>query len=381
MKLGILANEILDPELSRVGGFGYGALSVASLFASDRSLGVDATVIACDRLKAPPGAAAIMSGTVRVLLRQPDRARWRQALTAEPWDLLLCIDYRPSYDTVLATFSRTPVVIWARDPRTGADADRVNTLRLPDGRAAEGLGYGRVAGLRSILLRSLVRRRPIRFAAVYPALIEKARDCYGLPWIRGQVLPNILTLPTAPIELATEPLVIFLGRLDPVKRPWIALDVARHLPEVAFAFLGQSNFATAWMPTNIPANARFVGNVTGAAKTEWLSKAWVVLNSSIHEAMPVSFLEALAHRTALVSCHDPAGVVSSFGALVAHAPGDGMTSVPAYVEAVRGLVGNPVRTRQLGAEGQAWVGRVHSRAAFLDAFDRLCETVGLRRRT
>jgi glycosyltransferase involved in cell wall biosynthesis len=379
LKLGILTNEILDPELSRVGGFGYGALSAATLFASDPSLGVDVAVIACDTLKTSSTAAAVRSGVVRVLLRPSDRGRWVETLAAEPWDLHLCIDYRPSYDTVLQKFSRTPVVIWVRDPRTRADVDRIHTLRLPDGSAAAGLGYGRVPGLRPILLRSLLRRRPIRFAAVYEVLIEKARECYGLPWIRGQVLTNIVTLPASPLEKARQPLVIFLGRLDPVKRPWIALEVARRLPDVAFAFLGQNHFPAAWQPTNIPANAQFLGNVAGAAKTEWLSKAWLLLNPSIHEALPVSFLEALAHRTALVSCHDPAGAVSSFGAVVPQAPGDGMTSIPAYVEAVRTLVSDPSRTTRLGAEGQAWVGRVHSRSAFLDAFDRLCGTMGLRR--
>jgi glycosyltransferase involved in cell wall biosynthesis len=95
----------------------------------------------------------------------------------------------------------------------------------------------------------------------------------------------------------------------------------------------------------------------------------------------VSFLEALGGETPLVSCQDPGGTVSRFGAYVGRWDGDGTASVAAFVGALESLFADPRRRRQLGERGREWVRETHSRPAFDRAFDALLARAGLRRPT
>ena len=46
-------------------------------------------------------------------------------------DVVLSIDYRPSYDSVFRVLPRTPVVEWARDPRPPEDVAFAASIRIP----------------------------------------------------------------------------------------------------------------------------------------------------------------------------------------------------------------------------------------------------------
>lgn len=44
-----------------------------------------------------------------------------------------------------------------------------------------------------------------------------------------------------------------------------------------------------------------------------LRESWVLVNTSVCECLPVSFLEAAAHSCAILSPHDPDGFATRFG--------------------------------------------------------------------
>jgi hypothetical protein len=44
-----------------------------------------------------------------------------------------------------------------------------------------------------------------------------------------------------------------------------------------------------------------------------MEKAWILINPAIREGLPNSYLEAAAHRTAILSHVDPDGFASQFG--------------------------------------------------------------------
>ena len=74
-----------------------------------------------------------------------------------------------------------------------------------------------------------------------------------MAWSREEIftLPNIIDVQSGPMRKSASPTVVFLGRLDPYKRPWIAVELARRFPEVTFLFLGQTHFrgAGSWTPS------------------------------------------------------------------------------------------------------------------------------------
>ena len=83
-----------------------------------------------------------------------------------------------------------------------------------------------------------------------------------------------------------------------------------------------------------------MGHVDGNEKLQYLRRAKVLVNTSIHEALPVSFLEALAAGTLIVSCRNPEGLTESFGRFVGTVLGDGFESVPLFANAVRFILEN-----------------------------------------
>jgi glycosyltransferase involved in cell wall biosynthesis len=185
-------------------------------------------------------------------------------------------------------------------------------------------------------------------------------------------LPNIINSVDM-ISKSVQPTVAFLGRLDPVKRPWLFAALAERLPHVEFMFMGQSHFRGpgSWEPCNLPANVRLLGHVNEVEKRELLSKAWLLVNTSIHEGLAVSFLEALACETPILACVDPEGIVSRFGAFIGNYPGTGLEAVPVLRSAILELLSDSERRARLGAEGRAWVSATHTRASFLRALSNI----------
>ena len=382
LRLGIVTNEILEPGLSRLGGFGYAASSVADVFAANPQFGVNATIVACERLNTDSHQTSLTVKGVRVLLRQEHTPAWADALRREALDLLLCIDYRSSYDLVLG--SRTPAIIWVQDPRTWEDVAHIRTLTVPGSATSDvpGIAYTPTRGLLRIAVQSVLTGRGIAFPFTSPDLRRKFRSCYGFPpAFRTRVLPFVTAPTVGPMLKSQKPLVVFLGRLDPIKRPWIAVELARAMPDVRVAVLGQNHFPEAWQPRDPPSNVELVGHVSGEEKAAWLSQGWVLLNSSIHEALPVSFLEALAHEMPIVSCVDPGGIVSSYGLHVPMSAGDGLQTLPAFSAAVRRLVEDRALALRLGQAGREWVTEHHSLEEFMRALRSLCRVLGVERGT
>jgi glycosyltransferase involved in cell wall biosynthesis len=56
-----------------------------------------------------------------------------------------------------------------------------------------------------------------------------------------------------------------------------------------------------------------LGLLSDSEKHNLLSKSWILVNTSAREALPITFLEACAHETAILSRVNPDGYASRFG--------------------------------------------------------------------
>ena len=132
-------------------------------------------------------------------------------------------------------------------------------------------------------------------------------------------LPNFIDVPAFPKKKFDRPSVVWLGRLDHVKRPELMFELAKLAPDVDFYILGKSHFKERnekyllkYGEGKQP-NIFLLGHQDGKVKEEILSKSWILLNTSFYECLPVSFLEALAHGCALLSTRNPDGYTEKFG--------------------------------------------------------------------
>lgn len=382
LKLGVITDEFFDASLGRLGGFGWAARRLGEIFNGDRSLNVDLVYVAGEHLATPDRAEAQVHGS-RVILRQRSRLANLLAMQRERFDLLLTIDYNLGYSVYLRALPRTPAIVWVRDPRTPTDAARILDVRIPHSEhdVPQGLMSHDGRSLARIAREAAVMRRRLLLATPTPLLVRKLEGAYGFePWDL-HLLPNPVDFAPAERRKSVQPTVAFLARLDPYKRPWLFTALARHFPDVEFRFLGQSHFSGpgSFDTSNLPPNVRLLGHVGETEKQRLLSEAWVAINTSVHEGLAVSFLEALACETPLLSCVNTGYVVSRFGIYTGRFDGSGVDSIDAFRTGLQTLLGNATLRADLGARGRAWVQSVHAVPSFVAHFNRLATLIGLPR--
>ncbi|MCA1641479.1 MAG: glycosyltransferase family 4 protein [Acidobacteria bacterium] len=379
IKLGVVANEFFDLRLGRMGGFGWAARQVARCLKEDPSLGVE-VVFLTNASDVGNGRHETTVHETRLVSFNRGRLDNLRRLRAERLDLLLGIDYRPNYRFFYHALPRTPIITWVRAPRTPEDMAGVKSLCFPEPGAAPPGGVEPIdcTSLARVVQLSRLVSRPVLFATPAPHLADKCEGAYGVKKSELFFLPNIIDLHPVAEEKSARPRVVFLGRLDPNKRPWLFVELARQFPHVEFLFLGQAHFESgvARGGEGTPPNVRFMGHVGEAEKARALSSAWALVNTSLHEGLAVSFLEALACETPILSCQNPGGVVSRFGFHAGEFGGAGLEAVPRLAEGLRRLLDDGELRLRLGREGRSWVRETHSRARFVRAFRVLLRAAG-----
>lgn len=167
----------------------------------------------------------------------------------------------------------------------------------------------------------LVSRAVRRADAVFsPAnsLAPKIKQLYRLP-VEPAFLPTPVAVPETVVK-ADRPTVCYLARLDRRKRPELFFDLAARFPDIRFVAVGASRDpdyerqlreAYAHLP-NLEM-AGFVDQFASTRHADVLGESWVLVNTASREGLPNAFLEAAAHRCAVLSYVDPDGFASRFG--------------------------------------------------------------------
>lgn len=230
MKIGIVANEFFDLSIGRMGGFGWAARQAAATLRSYPGGGFEPVFFAGE-IRAQPGEPDAVAHGTRLILRRADEAEHARRIHAEAPDLLLSIDHRPLYEPIFRLAPRAPIVVWVRDPRTPEDVRRIRTLRIPgaEDETPAGIVTPDCSSLGRIVAESAAAGRPVAFATPAPPLLAKIPSVYGVPATDGTFLPNVMDVSPGEVEKSERPSVVFLGRLDPIKRPWLFIELARQI--------------------------------------------------------------------------------------------------------------------------------------------------------
>ena len=155
-------------------------------------------------------------------------------------------------------------------------------------------------------------------------LIPRAREIYHLRRDPG-FLPNPVYLPKE-INKSVVPVVSFISRLDRLKRPELFFQLAHSFPEVRFVVAGQSrdpvygqflSEQAACLP-NLSMRG-FIDPFENNDLSGLLGQTWILANTSPKEGLPNVFIEAAAHKCAILSSVDPGGFTTNYGV---HVDGD-----------------------------------------------------------
>ena len=166
-------------------------------------------------------------------------------------------------------------------------------------------------------VRRAVRQADGRFAAAQ-LLIPKAREKYHLR-CDPEFLPTPVRIP-ANVEKSPAPTVCFVSRWDRRKRPELFFELVDQFPNVRFLAAGKSRdqewdqhlHAKYGHLPNLEM-LDFIDQFQSDRLSTLLGKSWILINTAAREGLPNSFIEAAAHRCAILSAVDPDGFATRFG--------------------------------------------------------------------
>lgn len=180
---------------------------------------------------------------------------------------------------------------------------------------------------------------------------ELAKRKFGLAATPG-FLPSPIRLPPGVAGKAATPTVCYVGRWDTRKRPELFLNLALEFPDVKFIAMGKGRTDKydrelrqryGSLP-NVELTG-FIDQFTSPQFFELLSSAWVLVNTSLREGLPRSFMEAAACGCAILSRVDPDDFATHFGF---------RTNNDNFAEGLRWLLTND-RWRSLGQTASEYV--------------------------
>ena len=136
---------------------------------------------------------------------------------------------------------------------------------------------------------------------------------------RPTFLPSPVNVPEW-VNKSSKPTVCYVGRWEGRKRIELFFELAAQHPEIDFIAVGgardpERDRLLRQQHSGI-GNLHMTGVLDQFENPEWsevLGKSWVIINTSLREGLPTTFIEAAAHRCAILSFTDPDKFATRFG--------------------------------------------------------------------
>lgn len=370
--VGLLVDEFFGAWGTAFGGYGFLARKLIAKYLPNEEFEVD-VILGKNRngflSNFRHSELEVETDGVRTKLYYSPRRRYftKRWLKKQAYDLFLSIEYGEGSVGKFVNELGIPLLVWIQDPRPWSDWREIQSAKL----LQETVYYSQKTydELHELFLKGYVH-----FVSQAECLVEKARDLYRLlDAAKIDMLRNPIDVDES-FDFATckkKDQILFLGRIESVKRGWLFCEIAKAMPEYTFIMCGQAFRGKEEMSpvmrryADIP-NLKFVGHVDGEVKERYLRESKILVNTSIHEALPVSYLEALANGVCIVSNQNPDNLAGRFGVDVGRVPGDGFDAVDRYVTAIRSLMNDDCLRIEKATAGLAYVKRYHERRMIID---------------
>ena len=363
IKVALLIDEFFGGAGTAFGGYGFLARKYIAKYIPDENIQIDVL----------PGkgnkkffATKYHEDDVDLYSLPKRHVAARRWLKKQNYDIYLSIELTTDYILKHETDPNKKLILWIQDPRPKYEWEEIETVQL----FKEHNYYSQNI---YDLVHNWYKQGRVRFISQGYFLNPKAIDLYNLDKdVSIQYLPNPVEIDKN-FDVSSYPKknsIIFLGRIESVKRGWLFCEIAKRLPEYDFYMLGQS-FREKDKNTSIMAqyhnisNLHFAGHVDGEVKEQYLKDAKILVNTSIHEALPVSFLEALSYGVCLVSNRNPENLTEKFGVWTGQINGDGFDKIDLYVNAIKKIMSDDELRQRLANSGRAYVENHHNVSKFV----------------
>ncbi|MFZ0454287.1 MAG: glycosyltransferase family 4 protein [Ignavibacteriaceae bacterium] len=201
---------------------------------------------------------------------------------------------------------------------------------------------------------SLVKKSVQNADRVFSAAISLQSKVSIKYSLNGSVnfLPTPIKIPEENISKAVLPTVCFVARWDKRKKPELFFQMVKSFPEIRFIAIGKGRnnnydnyLREKYSHLKNLTITGFINQFENNYLYEILGKSWILVNTAAREGLPISFLEALANRCAILSSLNPENVTEHFGFLVKNNN---------FIEGMNSLLKNDL-WRIKGEEGRKYV--------------------------
>lgn len=250
----------------------------------------------------------------------------------QKFDVYLSIEMSKIAYEVMKREKDKKLILWVQDPRPDYDWEEIKSVPMSNEYDSYVNYYSKWERRIQNLLGKLNEEGRLILISQGEYLKRKAKDLYRLPKnTKIKYFPNPVVInDNFSIEDKRDN-VLFLGRLTPVKRPWIYFELAKKFPENIFYVCGQGNEIDEIIEKYKDVkNLKFMGHVSGEEKDRLLRECKVLVNTSIHEAIPVSFLEAISYGQKLLSCQNPDDITKNNGYFTGTILGEGIDRIEEF---------------------------------------------------
>lgn len=258
------------------------------------------------------------------------------------FDVYLSIEMSRIAYEVMRREKDKKLILWVQDPRPDYDWEEIKSVPMSNEYDSYVNYYSKWERRIQNLLGKLNEEGRLILISQGEYLKRKAKDLYRLPEnTKIEYFPNPVVInDNFNIEDKRDN-VLFLGRLTPVKRPWIYFELAKKFPENIFYVCGQGNEIDEIIEKYKDVkNLKFMGHVSGEEKDRLLRECKVLVNTSIHEAIPVSFLEAISYGQKLLSCQNPDDITKNNGYFTGTILGEGIDRIEEFQKGLEFCLNN-----------------------------------------
>ena len=159
----------------------------------------------------------------------------------------------------------------------------------------------------------------LKKATVVTVQTEEQKKILSKKGIRSIVIRNGFII-NKPFDFKKEkkhpPIVLWIGSISYIKQPQFFLKIAKLVPEATFVMIGPKNerearlFKRIMQETRKVPNFKYEGFVPPSEIDIYYRSASILVNTSVYEGFPMSFIQAWLNYTPTVSLNvDPDGII------------------------------------------------------------------------
>lgn len=347
IKVGLLVEEFFDKDLGGYGGYGILAREYIGRYLPNENIELE-VIIGSNNKKETK--TVVRDGININYLPKNWSSKYnidfiylnkvKQFFKEKKFDIYLSIEMSKIAYEVMRLEKNKKLILWVQDPRPKSDWEEIKSVPMSLEYDSYINYYSKWEKKISDLLNMLYKENRLEIISQGKFLMEKAKRLYNLPEnIKMEYLPNpVIIKDNFAIENKRNS-IVFLGRLTAVKRPWIFYELAKKLPDYDFYVCGQGELLEKDKYKEIK-NLKFMGHVSGEEKDRILRECKVLVNTSIHEAIPVSFLEAISYGLYIVSCQNPDDITKNYGVWTGTILGDGLNQIDKFLSGIKQCITN-----------------------------------------